>query len=86
MDAWELLLENSELASTGFDAWEHLNAQEGGGLIPGGSITLIDGLEIEVQALDIDVEFDKDIEFEIEVDNEPIEIEINNDITIEVDI
>ena len=31
MDAWETLLDNSTLAPTGFDAWEHLNAQEDGG-------------------------------------------------------
>jgi hypothetical protein len=31
MDAWETLLVNSTLDPIGFDAWEHLNAQEGGG-------------------------------------------------------
>jgi hypothetical protein len=35
MDAWEILYDNSTLASG--DAWEHLNNQEGGG---GGDITI----------------------------------------------
>lgn len=30
MDAWETLLDTSTLIPPGFDAWEHLNAQEGG--------------------------------------------------------
>jgi hypothetical protein len=32
MDAWETLTNNSSLAPiSSYDAWEHLNAQEGGG-------------------------------------------------------
>ncbi len=38
-DAWEILFDNSTLGS-GHDAWEHLNAQEGGG---GGETIIISG-------------------------------------------
>lgn len=38
-DAWEILFDNSTLG-TGHDAWEHLNAQEGGG---GGETIIISG-------------------------------------------
>jgi hypothetical protein len=33
MDAWETLISTSSLTPAGsYDAWEHLNAQEGGGI------------------------------------------------------
>jgi len=46
MDAWNTLLQKSTLTPPGFDAWEHLNNQEGGGTGPCDGIVLIDGLRI----------------------------------------
>lgn len=80
-DAWEILFDNSTLG-VGFDAWEHLNAQEGG---TGGTLVLSDGLEVEVEMKDYDVEieladFDVEIEdtdFEVEVETLEYEVEID---------
>ena len=49
MDAWETLIDNSTLTPPGFDAWEHLNNQEGGGEGPGGTLILADGLRIGIE-------------------------------------
>ena len=46
--AWELLIENSSLPEIGNDAWEHLNAQQGGG--SGGYLVLWDGLGLTIDA------------------------------------
>lgn len=59
MDAWETLLDNSTLASTGFDAWEHLNAQEGGGEGVG-SWVLVDGMALMVDNSPVEVELSGD--------------------------
>lgn len=55
MDAWGLLLEHSTLPATGFDAWEHLNAQEGG---PGGvgGTYLVSTLDVDLVSDAVDVE------------------------------
>lgn len=70
-DAWTILKENSSLDSG--DAWEHLNAQEGGS---GSGVVLIDGLEIFMDNNTYDTEINEDT-FEIEVDCDTIEIEID---------
>jgi hypothetical protein len=57
MDAWEILIGNSNLTPAGsYDAWEHLNAQEGGS---GGDITI-------VFADDLTLELDDDVTLELE--------------------
>jgi hypothetical protein len=65
MDAWETLISTSSLTpASSYDAWEHLNAQEGGG----GDCTtiLVDEylLTMEDDMLTIEVE---DSGFELEI-------------------
>lgn len=71
-DAWETLIANSSL-DTG-DAWEHLNAQEGGGF---DAITYIlhDGLDLEIEMACYELEIDV-VSFEIEIEEPEFEIEI----------
>lgn len=79
MDAWETLLVNSTLSSG--DAWEHLNAQEGGGT---STYTILsDGLDVNMATNDSTVELDStsfnvDVDVSdiiIDVDQSPIEVE-----------
>jgi len=72
MDAWETLVEGSTIA-TG-DAWEHLQAQGGGGTAS--YVVLTDGVQIEMSANDV----------EITVDQQPVEVTIDpQEITVTVD-
>ena len=79
MDAWEIILVNSTLVSG--DAWEHLNAQEGGGI---STYTILsDGLYVNMTTNDSTVELDStsfniDVDVSdiiIDVDQSPIEVE-----------
>ncbi len=70
-DAWTILIGNSSLVSG--DAWEHLNAQQGGSGI---GLVLLDGLEVEMA----------DDCFEIEIDLPDFEIEIGDDFSVEIEI
>ena len=79
MDAWETLIANSTIPDG--DAWEHLNNQGGSG--PGGSLVLLDGLEVEVNEYEFDVEVEQGVEvlvdtqeFEVEVETKEYEIEV----------
>lgn len=80
MDAWEQLISGSTIA-TG-DAWEHLQAQGGGG--SANYVILTDGLIVEMRANDIEVTVDQDTievavdqaEIEVTVDQSPLEVEI----------
>ena len=80
MDAWEQLISGSTIA-TG-DAWEHLQAQGGGG--SASYVILTDGLTVEMSANEIEVTVDLDAievtvdqsNIEVEVDQSPLEVEI----------
>jgi len=61
-DTWTILKENSSLDSG--DAWEHLNNQEGG-TGPGGSLVLLDGLEIQMGLQEYILEIDQAFIIEI---------------------
>ncbi len=81
MDAWETLIDNSSLTPPGFDAWEHLNAQEGGGT--GGTLVLADGLDLEVDTMEYELSLET-TEYEVEVESE-YEVEIEEtEMVIEV--
>lgn len=79
-DAWEQLVTNSTIQSG--DAWEHLLAQGGTG--PGGSLVLLDGLEIIMEDACVDVELDlspvsveiETQEFDVEIDNPEYVVEV----------
>ena len=62
MDVWEILVSNSSL-TTG-DAWEHLNAQEGGG-----SMTIF--------ADDLQLQIDDEV-FEIQIEDVSLTLELND--------
>lgn len=62
MDAWETLIAGSTLASG--DAWEHLNAQQGGGTAT--YLVLADGLGTDMSANDLDIEVSADIDATLE--------------------
>lgn len=68
MDAWETLVASSS-AAPGSDAWEYLQAIEGGG--GENTTTYIEQLGVELMANEI----------ELEVNNESIELEIPSDST-----
>ena len=77
--AWGILISGSTLQSG--DAWEHLNAQGGGGTCD--TLVLTDGLEVEVDACEFEIEImlpEYDIEvadgYEIELENNELEIEV----------
>lgn len=77
-DAWTILKENSSLVSG--DAWEHLNNQVSGS---GDSLTLFDGLEVEMADPNFDVEIEDseviveiDTGFEIEIETNDYEVEV----------
>jgi len=82
MDAWEILTSSSSLAPVGsYDAWEHLNAQEGGG---GDYTILVDEylLTMEDDMPDLEVE---DGELELELDDTGLEMTVDDtDYYIEV--
>ncbi len=81
MDAWETLIDNSSLI-TG-DAWEHLNAQEGEG--PGGSLVLMDGLELEIDTMEFVLELET-VEFEVEIETNEFEVELETtEFEVEID-
>jgi hypothetical protein len=81
-DAWTILKTNSTLDSG--DAWEHLNNQSGESG-PGGSLVLIDGLDLEVDMSAYDVEI-MEAGFDVDVESDDVDIEIqNNQYEIEID-
>jgi hypothetical protein len=81
MDAWETLIATSSLTPAGsYDAWEHLNAQEGSGI----ATILVDEylLTMEDDMFDLEVE---DGEFELELDDTGFEMSVDDtDYYIEV--
>jgi hypothetical protein len=83
MDAWETLISTSSLTSaSSYDAWEHLNAQEGGG----GDCTtiLVDEYLLTVEDDMPDLEVD-DSGFELELDDTGLEMTVDDtDYYIEV--
>jgi len=56
MAAWEILVDNSSLPASGFDAWEHLNSPEGTGgqtiYVPGGVEAIVESIKIDVMVSD----------------------------------
>lgn len=79
MDAWETLVAGSTIASG--DAWEHLQAQGGGG--SGTYLILTDGLGVSMVTTEIEAVLDGGMEIEIdqagivaEIDQSPGEAEI----------
>ena len=76
MDTWEHLRANSSLPE-GFDAYENLLAQQGGGVI------ITDAMEVEVTCAEFDVEIEDNyeielavVEFDVEVEEELYDIEV----------
>jgi len=83
MDAWETLTSNSSLTPTGsYDAWEHLNAQEGGIatiLVDEYLLTMEDDMpDFEVEDGEFELELD-DTGFEMSVDDTDYYIEVCNE-------
>ena len=79
MDAWETLISGSTITSG--DAWEHLQAQGGGGT--GSYLILADGLEVSMATTEIEAEIVAGIEADVdqdgidaEIDQSPKEAEI----------
>lgn len=80
MDAWETLISWSTISSG--DAWEHLQAQSGGGT--GTYIILADGVQVEMSVNDIEATVDQTpievivdtSEVEVAVDQSPMEVEL----------
>ena len=79
MDAWETLTAGSTITSG--DAWEHLQAQEGGG---GTYVILADGLEVDIDMEDVVVFVEPDQDFIIEVETQEFEIELDTNYTVEI--
>jgi hypothetical protein len=80
MDAWEILTSNSSLTPAGsYDAWEHLNAQEGGIatiLVDEYLLTMEDDMfDLEVEDDELELELD-DTAFEMTVDDTDYYIEV----------
>jgi len=75
MDAWERLIFNSSLEELSADAWEHLQAQEGGE--PCNFLILADGLTVELDqtALQVTVE---EIQLEVSVEKVEISLELES--------
>jgi len=73
MDAWETLISNSTI-SPDHDAWQHLNAQGGGGGPPIYCI-LQEGIELSLETIcyELEIEFE---EFQVDIDQE-LEITID---------
>jgi len=81
MDAWDTLLSKSTIQSG--DAWEHLLAQ-GGGTGPGGSLVLLDGLTLEMNMMEYELNIEVpeyiieiEDEFDIELETTEFELEIS---------
>lgn len=55
MDAWETLLFNSSIPSG--DAWDHLNAQEGGGTQT--YVVLANGVDVDVVTPSVEITVDQ---------------------------
>ena len=79
MDAWEILTAGSTVTSG--DAWEHLQAQGGGG---GTYVILADGLEVDIDMEDVVVFVEPDQDFIIEVETQEFEIELDTNYTVEI--
>jgi hypothetical protein len=82
MDAWETLISTSSLTpASSYDAWEHLNAQEGGGscttiLVDEYLLTMEDDMfTLEVEDSELELELD-DTSFEMTVDDTNFYIEV----------
>ena len=78
MDAWETLTAGSTITSG--DAWEHLQAQGGGGTY----VILADGLEVEMATNEVEITVDQQpvevaidaAEILVEIDQSPMEVDI----------
>jgi len=79
MDAWETLIAGSTIADG--DAWEHLQAQGGGGTES--YLILADGLEVSMTTTEIEAEIDDGIEADIDQDDIIAQIDQS---TMEVEI
>ena len=79
MDAWETLIAGSTIADG--DAWEHLQAQGGGGTES--YLILADGLAVSMTTTEIEAEIDDGIEADIDQDDIIAQIDQS---TMEVEI
>ena len=79
MDAWEILTAGSTVTSG--DAWEHLQAQGGGG---GTYVILADGLEVDIDMEDVVVFVEPEQDFIVEVETQEFEIELDTNYTVEI--
>ena len=79
MDAWETLTADSTITSG--DAWEHLQAQGGGG---GTYVILADGLEVDIDMEDVVVFVEPEQDFIVEVETQEFEIELDTNYTVEI--
>ena len=79
MDAWETLTAGSTITSG--DAWEHLQAQGGGG---GTYVILADGLEVDIDMEDVVVFVEPEQDFIVEVETQEFEIELDTNYTVEI--
>lgn len=77
MDAWEKLIAGSTIISG--DAWEHLQAQGGGGSY----VILADGLEVEMATSDVDIIVDQQ-SLEVSIDTTEIYVYVDQSL-IEVE-
>jgi len=79
MDAWETLISTSSLTPAGsYDAWDHLNAQIGGGtiLVDEYLLTVEDDMpDLVIEDGELELEFD-DTSFEMTVDDTDYYIEV----------
>ena len=80
MDAWETLTAGSTITSG--DAWEHLQAQGGGG--SGTYVILADGLEVDIDMEDVVVFVEPEQDFIVEVETQEFEIELDTNYTVEI--
>lgn len=80
MDAWETLISGSTIASG--DAWEHLQAQGGGGTET--YVILADGLEVDIDMEDVVVFVEPDQDFTVEIEAQDLEIELDTNYTVEI--
>lgn len=81
MDAWEILVDNSTLV-TG-DAWEHLNAQEGGGDVVIDGLVLVGDVQLEVLSTKY-IGFTDSLSYEVLTKSDSIVLEIEEP-TLEVE-
>ena len=66
---------------TSGDAWEHLQAQGGGG---GTYVILADGLEVDIDMEDVVVFVEPEQDFIVEVETQEFEIELDTNYTVEI--